>query len=627
MTRTVFDTAQVAHIWAQGRQEEGRNAARRVYFDGPRLFSYGSHFLTAYRLPDGAAFLNSGRYSVSTSRHQSQARHALRGRGYDVPSALMNDPRATRSAFPLPDFMEKEILARPIWHNAAGQEVPGPYDAAGERVGFLQYGATRPATPEEAKAARRGLLKLFLDCRETAPAESIVAAFRYAGAGPEEAAKAAAKVGAAHAKRAKEEAAQEARDKADGAARDARAAAARPLSDFAAKVDSARSDLKRAGAYRGQWEREAATLQEAARRLFRARKEAKARGWTRVAADCLAREKLLRQGAAGLESYALTLNRLAYWAERKEAIRAAGADLKAGAARSGYDWQKARQAAESLLESVQEAAAAREAGRLEGLPGYHGPRHWLDPRAALVGADLARMAAGLGAIVESLKGAETRAYAGAARAADLARVAALRAFRAAGPCPSSKVAEEAAKAAGAYASSAYYRPDVPRAFRVAGWTGEAFAALRDAANKAKAAALTQEAAAKVEAWREGGPLPGGRLSDPAGGALLRAVGVKRDDSGAIVAGRLGTSWGAEVPLRDAIRAFRFLKLCRDNGQAWRANGRALEVGHFRVDSVDTSGNFRAGCHVINWPEVAALASRLGLSDLAPADTTTDSGRH
>jgi hypothetical protein len=53
MTRQVFDTAQVAHVWAQGRQEEGRNPARRVFFDGPRLFSYGRHFLTAYRLPDG----------------------------------------------------------------------------------------------------------------------------------------------------------------------------------------------------------------------------------------------------------------------------------------------------------------------------------------------------------------------------------------------------------------------------------------------------------------------------------------------------------------------------------------------------------------------------------------------
>jgi hypothetical protein len=74
---------------------------------------------------------------------------------------------------------------------------------------------------------------------------------------------------------------------------------------------------------------------------------------------------------------------------------------------------------------------------------------------------------------------------------------------------------------------------------------------------------------------------------------------------------------------EAVKAFRFLKLCRDNGKAWRANGHILEVGHFRVDSVSAEGNFVAGCHRINWPEVAALAARLGLSDLAPADTTQE----
>ena len=103
--------------------------------------------------------------------------------------------------------------------------------------------------------------------------------------------------------------------------------------------------------------------------------------------------------------------------------------------------------------------------------------------------------------------------------------------------------------------------------------------------------------------------------------MLRARGVKRDDSGAIVGGTLETSQRAEVPLAHALRAFRFLKLCREKGKAWRANGKRIHVGHFAIDSVDARGNFVAGCHRIQWAEVARLAEALGVAELAPADTT------
>jgi hypothetical protein len=152
----------------------------------------------------------------------------------------------------------------------------------------------------------------------------------------------------------------------------------------------------------------------------------------------------------------------------------------------------------------------------------------------------------------------------------------------------------------------------------------AFAEREEAALAEERAAALAKAATALAAWREGaGPLPSGRLSDVQGGALLRATGVQLDESGAVKSGRLETSWGAQVPLVEAVKAFRFLKLCRDNGKAWAANGHILEVGHFRVDWIDAAGNFKAGCHRINWPEVQALAARLGLADLAPADTTQE----
>lgn len=130
----------------------------------------------------------------------------------------------------------------------------------------------------------------------------------------------------------------------------------------------------------------------------------------------------------------------------------------------------------------------------------------------------------------------------------------------------------------------------------------------------------------VEAWRAGGRA--GRFSDAKGGALVRAVGVERDDSGAIIGGSLQTSHGADVPLTHAVRAFRFLKLCRETGKAWDRNGRVIRVGHFTVDHVDADGSFKAGCHRINWPEVERLAVDLGVFDVAAnSEALEDSGRH
>lgn len=535
MAKTVFDTAQVAHIWAQGRQESGRNPARRVFFEGPKLFSYGEHFLTGYRLPDGAAFLNSGEYSVSTSRHQQDARHAIRGRGYDVPAALMNRGRGFGQAFPLPDFMDSRVFAVPQYVTREGAVVTEARNAAGEYQAVARANpSSRPATEAELAAARRDLLKLFLDCEKTAPAESIAAAFRYAGAEPEEATKAARKVAAAHAKRAKEEAAKAAKQKADRAAAFAKRAAALPLSDFAAIVAEKRADLARHN-WHGAWKGKAEALLGQAKELFLARKEAKRRGWTRIAADLAPREKLLRTGAKAMESFAARSQARANWGLYREAAQGGANALKAGVAGNAAFWKEARQGAEALGNAVQ-----------NGLKG----QGYMKVRAALAGADLARMAQGL---------------------------AALQA---------------------------------------------AFAEREEAAKVEERAAALAKAATALAAWREGeGALPGGRLSDLEGGALIRATGVKRNDSGAITGGRLQTSWGAEVALPEAIKAFRFLKLCREKGRAWAANGHILEVGHFRVDWVDSSGNFEAGCHRINWPEVTALAARLGVADLAPADTT------
>ena len=86
-----------------------------------------------------------------------------------------------------------------------------------------------------------------------------------------------------------------------------------------------------------------------------------------------------------------------------------------------------------------------------------------------------------------------------------------------------------------------------------------------------------------------------------GSALLRVNGDT-----------LETSQGASVPLAHAIKAFRFVKLCRDRSEAWRRNGHTIHVGAFHVDAIEANGDFRAGCHTIRWTECARLAREIGI---------------
>lgn len=70
---------------------------------------------------------------------------------------------------------------------------------------------------------------------------------------------------------------------------------------------------------------------------------------------------------------------------------------------------------------------------------------------------------------------------------------------------------------------------------------------------------------------------------------------------------LQTSKGARVPLSHAARAFKLIKNCRDNERSWMTNGHTCHVGAFQVDSIDTQGNIKAGCHNITWSEIERIA--------------------
>lgn len=74
--KTVFSShAECIHRYFQFEQNHG--SASRVFFSGPVLYSYGYHYELARKLEDGTLLINTRKYSVSTSKHQSITRGAI----------------------------------------------------------------------------------------------------------------------------------------------------------------------------------------------------------------------------------------------------------------------------------------------------------------------------------------------------------------------------------------------------------------------------------------------------------------------------------------------------------------------------------------------------------------------
>jgi len=78
--RTVFNNSQLAHVWANQSQTNGRSGS--MFFRDSMIFSYGEHYMAAkIHTLKGKTFalVNSNRYSVTTAQHLGEIRSALRG--------------------------------------------------------------------------------------------------------------------------------------------------------------------------------------------------------------------------------------------------------------------------------------------------------------------------------------------------------------------------------------------------------------------------------------------------------------------------------------------------------------------------------------------------------------------
>lgn len=137
--KAVYGTDEIPHLWAHGLEEgrEIRNARRNLFAIGDTLYSYGSHFPIAQRVPTsgGVVYLyTTRRYSVTTRGHCYAAERAMSGNGrrFDI------DPvdGAGRSLWE--PLAERKGSARPVaeWFQARIDECAK--DAAAPRI--------RPAT-------------------------------------------------------------------------------------------------------------------------------------------------------------------------------------------------------------------------------------------------------------------------------------------------------------------------------------------------------------------------------------------------------------------------------------------------------------------------------------------------
>lgn len=158
----------------------------------------------------------------------------------------------------------------------------------------------------------------------------------------------------------------------------------------------------------------------------------------------------------------------------------------------------------------------------------------------------------------------------------------------------------------------WVRPDVDalRARAAAAAAKRAREAAKARKRAAEAAEERRKAAADdFAAWRRGErhAAPAEWRVSPDGAAYIRRNGDM-----------LQTSQGASVPWDHAVKAFRFIKLCRERGEQWETNGRVIRVGHFQIDCITAQGDMRAGCHFFKWEEIERLARAESVFDAPPS---------
>lgn len=550
-TKQVYPRDMVAHLWANASQDSARDPSGNMYFSGPTLYSYGSHYAIGYRYEtaDGGAFylMNADSNSNTTNKMRYIARRALPGfrRAYFV-GGLRSDTfsgqgwrgRFMRDALSQAGRAYEE--AAKVSRVSAKRE--NLIEEAADRMRAAQavadaVMADRKARPDDRKAARETLATL---AKVPAWAEGAD------NAQQREAATTAAGLLVKDEMRAKM---LKYRDRAVSAYNESVAmVSAVPRRSAQRLIQLARDSVNAAN---------------------EARDIAKRYGF-RVPAmpDAPALVRSLEPAEAA-EIRAETVGDARRALESAEAAHARRHDSDAGA----WHWA-VEHGARQLGDAVNDA---RRIGSPDIIPAA-----WVERaehlRARASRSDRLRMASRtVSNAVASIASGDS--YAQAGHAAD-----ALREYR-----------NASRNLAGLELPATH-----PAALRLAEMAGERE---RIAAYIANADELMRrENAQRIEAWRAGGPSLPHSLRDT--GPLLRV----RGDA-------IETSWGATVPASIAPRLWRLVNAARaGDAAAVTAKARGLRVGHFTLESVRPDGSIVVGCHDIAFNELQHAAGALGLSN-------------
>src|SRR5690348_14410222 len=77
----VYPNREIAHLWMHKTQGDARNGNNTYYFQGPIIYSYGSHFPIATHITGvegrSGILVTSRDYSATTSQHKSYVRRSI----------------------------------------------------------------------------------------------------------------------------------------------------------------------------------------------------------------------------------------------------------------------------------------------------------------------------------------------------------------------------------------------------------------------------------------------------------------------------------------------------------------------------------------------------------------------
>jgi len=86
--KTVFSNhSEVCHVWANNTDENTIGRASNIFFEGNKIYSYSRYFILGRRFIHNnrvITFLNTKRYSNSTSKHQNHLRQAVNGLTFSI---------------------------------------------------------------------------------------------------------------------------------------------------------------------------------------------------------------------------------------------------------------------------------------------------------------------------------------------------------------------------------------------------------------------------------------------------------------------------------------------------------------------------------------------------------------